>query len=94
VKRGGFERAHIGAVRLVEQRGELAEHRAGFGDGRDLRAVFDDRDRAAFQNQKPPGFGALGEHRLAGLIACERQRGELLPPKLGIVNKPHLNAPR
>jgi hypothetical protein len=41
----------------------------------------------------PPGFGALGEHRLAGLVACERQRGEPRSPNLGIVNKPHLSAP-
>jgi hypothetical protein len=32
VKLRRFQRAHVGTVRLVEQRRQLAEHRAGFGD--------------------------------------------------------------
>jgi hypothetical protein len=80
-------------VRLVEQRGELAEHRAGFGDCCDLRTAFDDRNRTAFENQKPPGFRAFGEHRLARAITRKRKRGEPLSPNLRIVNKPHVNAP-
>ena len=94
MKLRGFQRAHIGTVRLVEEHGELAEHRAGLGDRGDLRAAFDDRDRAAFANQKPPGFRALlGEHCLAGVITRKRKRGEPLSPNLGIVNKPHVSAP-
>jgi hypothetical protein len=76
-------------VRLVEQRGKLAEHRARLRHRGDLDAVFDDGDRAILEDQKLAGFGAFGEHGLVGLIARDRQRGEALLPAFGIVNESH-----
>ena len=44
---------------------KLAEHRARFGHLGELDIPLENADRAAFQNQKPPGLRALGEHGLA-----------------------------
>jgi hypothetical protein len=89
VKLRRFQRAHVGTVRLVEQRGKFAEHRARLRHRGDLGAGFDDDDRAFLEDQKLSGFGALGEHRLVGLIARDRQRREPLLPDFRIVNETH-----
>ena len=88
-----FQGAHVGGVRLIEQRGEFAEHRAGFRHLGDLDAAFDDADRAGFEDDEPPGIGAFGEHGLAGAVARERKRGKLVSPDLGVVGRRHSGAP-
>ena len=79
-------------MRLIEQRRELAEHCAGFGHLGELDIALEDAHRAAFQNQKPPGFRTLGEHGFAGVKAFERKRGKLALPGLTIVDQSHFRA--
>ena len=84
-----FQRAHVGAMGLIEQRRELAQDRAGLGHRGDLGAALLDDDRAAFEDQKPPGLGALDEHGFAGAVTRQRQRGQASFPGRGIVDRRH-----
>ena len=60
-------------MRLIQQRGELAEHGTGLGHLSDLDAILDEGDRALLEDQQPSCRPAGSEHGLAGLVGCERK---------------------
>jgi hypothetical protein len=60
VKLRGFQSAYIRRVRLIEKRGEFAEHGTGLRDPGNLDAFLYDCDRALLKDQQPAGCrGAL-----------------------------------
>src|SRR5271154_7168582 len=79
-------------MRLIEQRRELAKHRARFGHLGELDIALENTEGTAFENQKPPGFGTLGQHDFAGVKAFERKRGKLALPNHGLVDRSHVGA--
>ena len=84
VKLRGRQGEYVRGMRFIEQRGYLAEDHAGFRHLCNLSATLDDAYQAGFENQKPPGFGAVREHGLTRAIACKRECGEPLLPDFGV----------
>src|SRR5262249_10383436 len=72
-----LQRTHVGAVWLIEQHRELAEHGAGLPHGSDLEAFPEDCDGARLQDQQPPGRRGGSDYGLAGLVGCDRKTADL-----------------
>src|SRR5258708_14414118 len=67
VKLRGFQSTYIRRVRLIEKRGEFAEHGTGLRDPGNLDAFLYDCYRALLKDQQPAGCRGGAEHGLAGL---------------------------
>jgi hypothetical protein len=78
-------------MRLIQQRGKLAEDRALLRHGGDLGAALEDSYRAAFEDEKLPRSRPFSENGLARAITRERKRGKpALPgflPSFGIFDQ-------
>src|SRR6516165_7964920 len=76
-------------MRLVQQRGELAKHRARLRHLGDLDGIFDDNYRTLLEDQQPARSRTGGEHVLAGLIGNERKGSDPLQEGGAIGNQGH-----
>ena len=81
------------AVRRIEQRESSPNTAPGSVTWANSISPLKMPTAPLFENQKPPGFRALGEHGLAGVKAGERKRGKLALPGLRIVDQSHVRAP-
>src|SRR6266481_312881 len=77
VKLRGLHSTYIRRVRLIQQRGEFAEHGTRLRDPGDLNAFLYDCDRALLKDQQSAGCRSGAKHGLAGLVGYERKGGEL-----------------
>jgi len=76
-------------VRLIQQRGEFAEHGARLRHLSDLDGLLDDCDRALPEDQQPAGLRTGGEHDLAGMVGYDRKSGEPLLEDDRVGNQGH-----
>jgi hypothetical protein len=67
----------------------LAKHGARLRHLGDLDGLFDDNDRALFENQQPARSRTGGEHVLARLIGNERKGSDPLQEDGAIGNQRH-----
>jgi hypothetical protein len=61
-----FHGPYVCRMGLIQEDGQLAEHRAGSRNFGDLHPVLDDLDRTALENQKSPRARSGSQHVLAG----------------------------
>src|SRR5262249_61669460 len=73
MKLRGFKRMYIRRVRLIQQRGEVAEDGTRLRHPGDLNAFLYDRDPALLNDQQSAGCRGGAEHGLTGLVSGERK---------------------